>query len=118
MRPVAIICAPWRTRTPVEATKTDEAVAHLLQQGWCPVFLPWALCSFLDDQKPVDREVALACSDGFVASLASVPSAAMFVLPGRVTEGMTRDMKLWEGPGAQGALRLCRRITFTDRDAP
>jgi hypothetical protein len=100
-RLIALIVAPFKDRTQEEEQRTDEAIARLVRQGWCPVFLPYALQRALHDGVPEERVVALECSDAFTRALAR-QGASCFVLYGRVTEGMKLDLDVWEKVQGKG----------------
>jgi len=95
-RPIALVVAPFRSRTEGEAERTDRAIEELLGAGFVPVFLPYALDRFLDDDDEAGRAVALEASEAFVRRIASSPrGVALFVLRGRRSEGMRRDEQAW-----------------------
>lgn len=128
-RPIALLCAPFRNRTLEDTTNLLMAKVHLLNLGWCPVFLPDTLVDCLDDLYPQERQIALECSRSFVAALANIPSARIFVVVerdgGGLSEGMKLDLAVWlenrplpaAGCGFEEAPGY-RVVTFTDKDAP
>lgn len=95
MRPVALLIAPFLTATEVERGLAFRAKRHLLDLGWCPVFLPDALKDALFDGDPHERQIALECSQGFVATIARDLRNAAFQVGARVTEGMEKDIADW-----------------------
>lgn len=128
-RPIALLCAPFKNRTDRDMLNLELAKRHLLLLGWCPVFLPDSLALCLDDNEPKDREVALSCSRSFVAALANVPGARIFVVErsdgGGLSEGMKLDVAVWLEnrplPAAGCGLEETTGypvVTFTDKDAP
>lgn len=113
-RPLALIIAPWRTRTPDEEELTVQAARHLLELGWVPIFAPWALLPVLDDERPPEREAALKCSTSLAWRVACTGSSAAFVVGTRTTEGMELDARAWRD--ATGANP--RRLAWSGADSP
>lgn len=94
-RPIALVIAPFKTATPDEIAQRDRAIRELLDLGWCPIFLPYALQGALDDHDPAQRDSALQCSDAFVRLCARDPMCQAFLVGHRMTEGVQKDIDTW-----------------------
>lgn len=95
LRPIALVIAPFKTATREEKAATLDACYALLDKGYLPIFLPWALGELLDDHDPEERALALECSRAFVKRIARDRDTQAFVVGERLTEGMVRDIGDW-----------------------
>lgn len=109
-RPPCIVIAPWHGRSAAEAEKTDRAISWLIQLGWAPIFLPYALERALNDSRPSERSAALQCSVAVVQLVARDPRAACFVVSeAGWSGGMKFDVETWEASRAHWS-RLHERL--------
>jgi len=99
MMKLAILVAPYMTRTKREERELYDAKRELLSIGWLPVFLPDTLGDVLDDHKTPDRLRGLAASEFFCRTLAGYPDVEMVVVGDRMTEGMKGDVTAWLNAG-------------------
>lgn len=93
-RPLLYVIAPYATRTPAEADRTDAAIRRGLELGWAPVFLPYVYRGILRDDMPAEREVALLACEGVIDK-----ADAALVVGERITAGMDRDLAYYERDG-------------------
>ena len=94
-RPCCALIAPFRDRTQEDYLRLEAAKRHVLGLGLVPLFLPDTLRWALNDHVAGQREEALACSEGFLATIARDPSSSFLVVPrvdGSHSEGMVRDL--------------------------
>ena len=98
-RPLALLVAPFRDRTPEEAAELERAKETLLGRGFAPLFLPDTLAAVLSDDEPRGRLLALECSSSWSSALARVEGARAFVVGGRLTRGMELDLFAWREAG-------------------
>lgn len=90
-RPVLYVCAPFRTRTPEEAERTDAAMRRALELGWAPIFAPMLYQPLgLRDDIPGERDAALAAAVGLLSV-----SHSVLVVGLRITEGMGLELDAW-----------------------
>lgn len=85
------VCAPWKTRTPAEEAETKKAVRAALEKGWAPVFLPFMYDTILDESDPEARELGLQACEAVL-----VRCDKILVIGSRITEGMQRELDLWD----------------------
>ena len=104
IRRIALLCAPFRTRTPEEAAELERVKARLVVRGWVPIFLPDTLAGVLDDEDETERRVALSCSESFVARMARVEGVSLVVVGERMTEGMQGEASAWLDAGGSAPL--------------
>lgn len=90
-RPLLYVCAPYATATPDEVAERDRAIKSALEKGWCPIFGPYLLERFVDDNVPEEREAAIECDLAILAWC-----DALLVIGDRTTAGMQRELAAWE----------------------
>jgi hypothetical protein len=106
-----VLIAPWRYRTPGDATALAVAKRAAFAAGYVPLFLPDTLRDVLDDRWPSDRATALAASEALMGALADDGGEARaraivvraepgpHVDPDGMTEGMVSDVRAAQAAG-------------------
>lgn len=88
MRPTLYVCAPFATRTPVEAAETAALVLRAVRLGWAPVFAPDLYRHVLDEA--TGRDAGLSCAMSLLRRC-----DALVIVGSRVTQGMEAELRWW-----------------------